>query len=76
MRSIAFFAPYIITQEKIFFNIQRKYLHLLRFCSIIKEIVILSFEQGETIMVLLDELRVTMSDYRKDLKELYEVLGI
>ena len=27
-------------------------------------------------MVLLDELRVTMSDYRKDLKELYEVLGI
>ena len=24
-------------------------------------------------MVLLDELRVTMSDYRKDLKELYEV---
>ena len=51
MRSIAFFAPYIITQEKIFFNIQRKYLHLLRFCSIIKEIVILSFEQGETIMV-------------------------
>ena len=26
-------------------------------------------------MVLLDELRVTMSDYRKDLKELYEVLG-
>ena len=27
-------------------------------------------------MVLLDELRVTMSDYRKDLTELYEVLGI
>ena len=27
-------------------------------------------------MVLLDELRVTMTDYRKDLKELYEVLGI
>ena len=27
-------------------------------------------------MELLDELRVTMSDYRKDLKELYEVLGI
>ena len=27
-------------------------------------------------MILLDELRVTMSDYRKDLKELYEVLGI
>ena len=27
-------------------------------------------------MILLDELRITMSDYRKDLKELYEVLGI
>ena len=27
-------------------------------------------------MILLDELRVTMTDYRKDLKELYEVLGI
>ncbi|MCC8112232.1 MAG: peptide chain release factor 2 [Ruminococcus sp.] len=27
-------------------------------------------------MILLDELRVTMTDYQKDLKELYEVLGI
>jgi peptide chain release factor 2 len=27
-------------------------------------------------MVLLDELRVTMSDYQKDMEELYEVLGI
>lgn len=27
-------------------------------------------------MVLLDELRVTMSDYQNDMKELYEVLGI
>jgi len=32
--------------------------------------------KGETNMILLDELRITMSDYRKDLKELYEVLGI
>ena len=27
-------------------------------------------------MVLLDELRVTMSDYQKDMDELYEVLGV
>ena len=27
-------------------------------------------------MILLDELRVTMCDYRKDVHELYEVLGI
>lgn len=27
-------------------------------------------------MILLDELRVTMSDYQKDMEELYEVLGV
>ena len=63
-------------------NIFRKPLQLKRIYSIIKIVCVSTngllsdLKREVDTMVLLDELRVTMSDYQKDMDELYEVLGV